>query len=109
MLCNNCKRLVSSNNIKIPKLPSSFSIPEQFYEPVGCDSCHHSGYSGRQAVFEVIGIDSQLREEVKLSKTDIKNYLKEYRIMKLSQSSYNLLKTGVTSIDEIYPILISDE
>jgi general secretion pathway protein E/type IV pilus assembly protein PilB len=107
-LCNNCKQQVESDNIKIPQLSDSFIFPEKFYEPVGCDNCHHSGYSGRQAVFEVIEIDSRLREEIKLLKTDIKQYIEELKIKRLSQSAFDLLKTGVTSLDEIYPILISD-
>lgn len=108
-LCNNCKRLVDKTKISYSKLPGNFMFPEEFYEPVGCDSCHHSGYSGRQAVFEVVGIDSHLREEIKLSKTEVRKYYDEMKIMKLSQSSFELLKAGVTSLDEIYPILISDE
>ena len=108
-LCNYCKRPVDKISNRIPKLPGSFNIPEEFYEPFGCDSCHHSGYSGRQAVFEVVGIDNFLREEIKLSQTDARIHLDELNVMKLSQSSYDLFNAGVTSLDEIYPILISDE
>jgi type IV pilus assembly protein PilB len=108
-LCNNCKREVSKGENKISGLPSSFILPEKYYEPVGCELCHHSGYSGRQAVFEVIGIDEFMREEIKNLKTSVKEKLGEMKVSLLSQSAFDLFCAGVTSIDEIYPILISEE
>jgi general secretion pathway protein E len=31
------------------------------YAPRGCDACHHTGYAGRQGVYEIIEIDEALR------------------------------------------------
>lgn len=108
-LCSNCKQEVQSDEFPSAKLPSSFKTPERYFKPVGCEKCHHSGYSGRQAVFEIIGIDSFLREEIKQSKTEVKKHIESLGINKLSQSAYDLLCSGITSLDEIYPILISEE
>ena len=108
-LCTSCKREVTGMDKELPRIPAAFKMPDKYFEPVGCEKCHHSGYSGRQAVFEVINIDEHLREEIKNSRTTIKKYLEKTGIDKLSQTAFSLFCEGVTSLDEIYPILVSEE
>lgn len=108
-LCDNCKKVADKTNIRYGQLQGNFELPEKFYEPTGCDCCHHTGYAGRHAVFEVIGLNNYLKDEIKLFKTDVKKYLIEQGVISLSQSSLELLRKGITSLDEIYPILISED
>ena len=108
-LCDKCKRVADKKDIKYKKLPANIELPDVFYEPVGCDHCHHTGYSGRQAIFEVIGINNHLRDDIKFLKTDVKKYLIKQHVTNLSESSFELLKAGKTSLDAIYPILLSED
>ena len=108
-LCDKCKQAANKTDIRYKRLQGSFELPEKFYEPTGCDYCYHTGYAGRQAIFEVIGINSHLKDEIKSVKTDVKKYLTEQNVTSLSQSALEALRAGVTSLDEIYSILISED
>lgn len=37
---------------------------EHLYRPVGCEQCNHSGYKGRIGVFEVVRVDTKLRQMI---------------------------------------------
>ena len=34
------------------------------FKPVGCKRCNHSGYRGRQGIYEIVPIDSELRRMI---------------------------------------------
>jgi len=36
----------------------------QFYYGKGCDACHHTGYQGRIGIFEVMGVDGDVRRAI---------------------------------------------
>ena len=39
-------------------------LPEQIYDPVGCDACHGAGYQGRIGIFEMVEIGDALRAAI---------------------------------------------
>lgn len=104
LLCGLCKEKTSIN---IENFPSSFTPKDidYYYVPVGCDHCHYTGYKGRKAIYEVVNIDSELAALIKNNNEDVTDLLKKKSITSLSESAYQLLKSGETSIDEIYSLL----
>jgi len=73
VLCQFCKKsrptteaetklikTVLKTHPKPPPLPSPLVI----FEPVGCEKCNHTGYKGRQAVYEAIRVDEAVEEAV---------------------------------------------
>ncbi len=73
LLCEKCKksrqatedekslmRKVLAGHPKPPSVPGDVSI----YEPVGCETCGHTGWKGRQGVFEAIKVDQAVEEAV---------------------------------------------
>ena len=46
--------------------------PKKIYKPKGCPLCSHTGYLGRTGVFEILPIDSRVRDIIKSNK----NYCK---------------------------------
>ena len=78
------------------------------YRPVGCDACFYTGYKGRQAIYEVIGIDHELAEKIKIADLTIsKKKLVEKGVTTLSDNAFQLFKEGKTTIEEIYSLLYS--
>lgn len=75
------------------------------YKPIGCNSCQHSGFKGRQALYEVIPIDPELSLAIKENKFSVTDMLKERGIKSLSQLALELVINGVSSLEEVYPIL----
>lgn len=106
-LCIHCRQEVEEEKqMKIPK--TDFRMPQKYYQPVGCQACNFTGYSGRIAVFEIIEICEELREAIKIDRTEINEYIRAKQIPKLSVSAYDLFCRGETSLDEVFPILTTD-
>lgn len=106
-LCTHCRQeVITLKHTNISN--TNFVLPERYYEPVGCSMCNSTGYSGRIAAFEIIEIREDLRELIKSARTEINDYMNLNDIKKLSASAFELFCAGVTSLDEIYPILSTD-
>lgn len=106
LLCPACKR---REPIATASFPAGFSprdLPEWHYLPGGCSECFQTGYSSRKAIYEVIPIDRELSEEIKLRTTRVDAILEKKGIRSLSQNAYSLFKEGKTSLEEIYPVLL---
>jgi general secretion pathway protein E/type IV pilus assembly protein PilB len=88
-------------NYKAPK------VLEHQYTAKGCDHCFYTGYKGRKAVYEIIPIDEDLTSLIKQEEFNVKDLLKEKGIRSLGDNAFDLFKEGLTSMDEIYPILAS--
>jgi len=106
-LCNSCKKEVNSEPKNLPKTYSPPFKIGKYYEAGGCEACHYTGYKGRQAVYEVIALDKELGELIKNGIFDASKELKEKQIKTLSENAYQMLANGLTTLEEVYPILIN--
>lgn len=64
ILCNNCKEIDPDPDPKYCRL-IGLSMDEakgRVYRPVGCPSCNNTGYRGRKAIFEMMVMNSEIRE-----------------------------------------------
>ncbi len=102
-LCESCK-VISENTDEVPK-----GLPKlnQHYTAVGCDDCFHTGYKGRIGVYEFIPITPKVKELIKSGNLNTNH--PDLKYDKLSEKAFNLLKEGVTTLEEVYPLLIEDK
>jgi type IV pilus assembly protein PilB len=107
LLCPYCKSEESFDNSLYPKQFKPFTPVNRHYIARGCEECYYTGYKGRKAVYEVISIDQDLALEIKSGNMYIQNLLQERGINTLAENAFNLFKDGLTSIDEIYPLLFN--
>ena len=75
------------------------------YRPVGCERCYYTGYRGRTAIYEVVPIDETLSEAIRESRPDIGPLLRERGITTLRDSALELSRAGLTSLEELLPLL----
>jgi type IV pilus assembly protein PilB len=104
LLCENCKKEAS---IHIEDFPKNFKMPQpldKHYLPVGCEECYHTGYKGRKAIYEILPITSEVAAAIKSNTIENSDFIKDE---KLSDKAFRLFAKGITSLDEIYPILIN--
>ncbi|WP_226789947.1 GspE/PulE family protein [Flagellimonas hadalis] len=104
-LCVNCKK---KEDINPEIFPENYSPPKSLqyhYIPIGCQDCHHTGYKGRKAIYEIIPISRPLVAHIKNNSLDIDDFLKENNIKTLSENALLLVQEGITSIEEVYPLL----
>lgn len=106
-LCKSCK---VKYDIDPSLFPSNFIIPKELkyhYTAVGCNSCHHTGYKGREAIYEILPIHKELRVPIRENVLEIDTILEEFNILTLKQNAIELINKGTTSIEEAYPLLTS--
>ena len=104
-LCKECKK---EEEISKDIFPSNFEIPKDLkthYKAVGCHNCYHTGYSGRKAIYEIIPVTKTLIRHIKENDLEIDDYITKYNISTLQSNAINLVKKGVTSVDEVYALL----
>lgn len=108
LLCNSCKE---KKPIDRTAFPIGYKPPhelESTYHAVGCENCYYTGYVGRKALYEIIPIDTYLAEKVRESEYDVRDYLTEKEIEGLDAIAFRLLAEGVTSVEEVYYLLMTN-
>jgi type IV pilus assembly protein PilB len=106
MLCPKCKSEQGFDSKLYPRNYNPSKKISKHSVPVGCSDCYYTGYKGRKAVYEIMPINYELAEKIKLNGIDENKVGEVSEFLSLSQSAFNLFEQGYTSIDEIYSILI---
>ena len=104
-LCKTCKE---ESEVSKDVFPSNFEIPNQLkthYKAIGCNECHHTGYQGRKAIYEIIPVTKTLIKHIKENDLEIDEYISENNIITLKGNAIDLVKQGITSIEEVYALL----
>jgi type IV pilus assembly protein PilB len=110
-LCPKCKTEYEPdvNEKKALSLGEEENI--KIYKPKGCSHCNNTGYKGRIAVYEIMTISSEERDLI--SKNVTSDTLKDVAIkngMKtLRDNCSRLVKSGVTSVDEMFRVTYAKE
>jgi len=107
LLCPHCKVKKELNTSIYPRHFKPSQDVAFHYEPVGCEECYYTGYKGRKAVYEVIPIDYELAGYIKKAELEISAVLEEKNIKTLASNAFEIFADGDTSLEEIYPLLIS--
>ncbi len=105
LLCSHCKLEKAVDHNHFPSGFKARSNLKNHFISAGCEACHFTGYKGRKAVYELIPIDSAIAEFIKKEELNIQSILKEKKIKTMSDNAYQLYAKGLTSLEEIYPIL----
>lgn len=106
-LCDHCKE---EEPLTLDMLPKGYELPVEVkthHKAVGCSHCYQTGYKGRKAIYEIIPINKELVEKIQEKELDVTEYLLENKINTLQSNALNLVAQGVTSIDEVYPLLVT--
>ncbi|TCD08614.1 type II/IV secretion system protein, partial [Pedobacter frigidisoli] len=107
LLCPFCKAEEEFDEAQYPRqFKASIKLSRHFMAK-GCEQCFYTGYKGRKAVYEVIPIDADLAQEIRSGNMAINNILKEKNINTLSGNAFALFALGLTSLEEIYPLLLT--
>lgn len=99
-LCSHCKeeRPISESDIK--RFNLDFSTQ---YEPVGCAHCNGTGFSEREAVVEVLPIDTTIKQCISkgLDPIEIKKIMKPTGFRNLWHNALIKVKEGKTTLHEV--------
>lgn len=105
LLCTACKHEEDFDVKLLPKYFTPSHIPHKHWVAKGCEHCYYTGYKGRQAIYEIIGIDGSLSEHIKENNLQVDELLKKRNIPSLSDNAFDLFAGGRTSLEEVYSLL----
>lgn len=110
-LCDKCKQPYTPTEKELSCLDLFDRSEMNFYKPIGCPACHHTGYSGRIGVFEVLPITPNIRQLITSNATteDIKFVAMREGLNTIWRSCSKLVAQGVTTIDELIRITYVEE
>lgn len=103
VLCPHCKQEIDMDENVAGQL--GISKAQKVYGAKGCEKCYYTGYKGRRALYEVVPIKGELSEAVKEKRTNVSELLARYKIKTLRDSAISLMLEGVTSLEDILPLL----
>ncbi len=89
---------------KIESLGIELDSNTPLVHPTGCASCRHTGYSGRQAVFELLDIDHHMRELIastNFSTEDMRQQAKDLGMSTMLNHAVELVEEGATTLTEV--------
>ena len=103
-LCETCRRRssVSPEELELSGLEPSDSN-RRFYEGEGCIDCHGTGFRGRTAVCELLGLTDRLRQLIleRRSTTELKSAAREEGMRALRDHALEKVFAGVTTLSDI--------
>ena len=104
-ICSNCKEEYEPTREELFELQLRPEDVEgrTFFRGKGCESCNHSGYKGRLALFEIMEFDDALRELImsQASTAVIAIEARKRGMRSLRESGLLSIYDGRTTIDEV--------
>jgi len=103
VLCPHCKEAVSMTPAMARSLGGDMADGGVVYQPKGCPRCHHTGFHGRRAIYEFLVMDDEIREMVmaRASAGQIKRRALKRGMRSLARRGWDLVRDGVTSVEEV--------
>ena len=102
VLCKHCKVSKKATPSECHYLEISQENPPEIYQATGCYQCRNIGYAGRTGIYELIGIDSKLKELIheKSSENTLKKYARIH-YPSIQQDGLRKIILGETTVEEV--------
>ena len=103
-ICNSCKEAVNIGKDEAELFQKAVGrAPRQFFSARGCEFCGSVGFKGRMGIYEVLVVDSKIRELVrnKVSETDLRNNLIRSGYETLLRDGLLKAEMGLTTVNEV--------
>lgn len=108
-ICPYCRKKYTPtpDELKDLGLQSKNAEKVSFYRGKGCPECFGTGYRGRIAVFEILIIDSRIREAIheNVSHSKLMDAVKASGFTSMQENCCKLVLQGVTTSDEAFRTL----
>jgi general secretion pathway protein E/type IV pilus assembly protein PilB len=111
VLCPHCKEVDTSTSAQTFKARLGIPVATPIYKSVGCRECRNTGFFGRQAIFEWMDTDEDIRQLIlKSASTDqIRHLACQAGMRTLAEDGWRLVAAGVTTVAEVLSVTTSKE
>ena len=104
VLCKECREPYQITPAEITELEIRTGVEgATAYRAKGCETCFHTGYFGRSAIYELLSVDDEMRQMI-MKNSDasmIKALAVEKGMRTLRQDGAAKVLQGITSVDEV--------
>ncbi|MEW6732129.1 MAG: GspE/PulE family protein, partial [Acidobacteriota bacterium] len=105
ILCSECKRRYQPADEELIESglnPAKYR-GEIFYEQVGCEACHFTGYRGRTAIHELLDLTDNIRELILARRpgSEVRRAAREEGLTSLRESAVKKVFCGISTLREI--------
>ncbi len=111
-ICTECRVSFSATSEDLSKIfPSANNFfpesPFTLYKGKGCESCSHTGYKGRTAIFEFIEVEGEMQDLIlkNPSAREIQDLAKKNGAHSLFEDGLEKVKNGITTIQELLRVV----
>ncbi len=110
-VCLNCATEYEPESELLKRIGYDENSGVKFVRGEGCQECHYTGYSGRIGIYEVLKVDSKIRELINknASVDTIKEYAVQNGFRTMYQSGMALAKTGITTLEEVMRVTVIND
>lgn len=106
----NCPHCTEPEEIN-PAIRESLGIDtnEVFYKGKGCEHCHHTGYKGRRAVYELLVNNANIRQAVvsNANSDALEKMAIQHGMTPLTDQALKLARNKITSLAEVYRVRLN--
>ena len=110
-ICTQCKTTAPVSAAVRDRLESLGGRPIEgvFYQGSGCEECRGTGYRGRIGIFELLAIDTEMKELIlqKRSNAELKSTAQR-SMLTMHQDALQKAAAGMTSLEEILRVSSGD-
>ena len=110
-LCENCKRQEALDRNAwteaLADIHSLIPTPEFISRAEGCDECRHTGYRGRQGIYEMLHITDEIRAAIApdLNHRELREHALKHGMVPLRLAGARKVAAGLTTLSEILSVI----
>ncbi len=99
-LCSRCRVSIAPNEFNRDLL--KLDAGDVIYDAVGCTDCNNTGFSGRQALFELVSVDAPLQTLIheNAGEIELENSIRQH-VPSIREAGFGLVRQGITTIEEV--------
>jgi type IV pilus assembly protein PilB len=107
-LCGKCREPVDNpaRSFADLKLPAPTGEPLSLWQARGCSECHHTGYRGRQPIFEILMIDERFHAPIvqRAPHSELARLASEAGMRTMFEDGLRQALRGQTTLSELFQV-----
>ena len=110
-LCKKCCKADQATPVELKLMGVPYKPGDPLptvYRPVGCRECSNTGYRGRVAIQQVMGVDAKMEDMIAKGATslDIQAAAEAAGMTSLRDDGWQKVLEGITSVDEVLRVTV---
>jgi type IV pilus assembly protein PilB len=106
LICSKCRQPITLGEsvLRDAGIPPKLAAKATLMKGKGCSNCNKGGYRGRQGIFELMLINSKIREMIfkNVSSTEIRKVAINQGMTTLYADGIRKVMKGATTLEEVY-------